>query len=159
LPWQDESAQTVTMDELRLSGCDYFLTSPLSGCRVSITDKYITHIANQSSTTHAATQEGRDRAEEEVARVAGKPAHRRKLSESDASRPGRRFASESVAVADYDYIVDENNKVVEDVVVLGFRDKQGWTLKWLDVRSDRHPQGQWRAFAPIAPSVTPPPKQ
>ncbi|RDK02459.1 hypothetical protein DLM46_12765 [Paraburkholderia lacunae] len=48
LPWKNQSCEYVPMTTLTESGCRYFLTSMLTGCRFVVTETYVAHISTQS---------------------------------------------------------------------------------------------------------------
>ncbi|MCF1428620.1 MAG: hypothetical protein LPD71_11910 [Shewanella sp.] len=65
LPWKDKSVESVSWEQLELSGCSCFLTSELTGCRLTITDRGIVHTAFVQNVWGAIflCQYGRDTAE------------------------------------------------------------------------------------------------
>jgi hypothetical protein len=93
LPWKNNDATYVTLDDLNKSGCKYFMTSELSGCRFSFVKApkdngevgYLAHIANNPSQNIDPTQRARSKREKEIAdkelfNLGG--AHRRSASTS-----------------------------------------------------------------------------
>jgi hypothetical protein len=155
LPWKNRSAEKVLLTDLNNSGCDYFLTSMLSGCRFVATEFYVAHISNEqgiSDSSVTTTREGRDLAEgpllapSKPTEAHGYSESRRKLSISPL--PVGESASRGLeAIAKHDIIASyqRGDKAgVGSALVLGYKVGEEWTYKWLKFTAGANsPEGTW----------------
>jgi hypothetical protein len=129
LPWKNRSVTKIERSVVEGSGCDFFLTTMLSGCRFVYDGTVLAHVANDAG--HGAGTDQRGLAEGEHG-IASSSASYRRLSCSDLTAPN----IES-------YFMEEKDK--GRAMVWGTRGEAGWSYKWLK-HTNVAPKGKWFAF-------------
>jgi len=138
LPWSSGLDSTfeqllgsefVTIEDLNISDCQFFMTSNLSGCRFVATDKYLTHISKAHLSTLyfkggsdvADDANARDKAEETLI-TRYKPTKRLALSPSNTNSS---FCKSMPYSSHYSY------HDVDTAFVIGIKTGETWTRKYL----------------------------
>lgn len=139
LPWKNISVEKVMMSALNASGCDYFLTSMLTGCRFVATDIYVAHISNEQASGQdiTTTQQARDAVETPLMMKVG---HRRKLSITAQDKRGIDWTGEDT-ISSYKRSADLQTG---SAFVIGYKDEGAWKFKWLKHSlGENFPDGVW----------------
>ena len=141
LPWMQCKVEKVTLADLNNSGCNYFLTSMLDGCRFVANDELVAHIAYQQPylSDKSGSSQARDNAELKM--MEGRtPVNRRKLSISDVNWDGLYWNDDDRHLS----YKRAGTKACGSAFVIGYKDNGTWNFKWLkhDV-SSTNSSGTW----------------
>lgn len=141
LPWSsvhdNGGTEYIEIDELKASGCEFFMTSNLSGCRFVATNKYLAHFSCAQKISDKAIEDTEGRASAE-----------QKLNENKNFQPTKRLAlsisdiSESQSSPEVwrggHYSYRRNDKGSGIAFVIGIKKNDDWVIKYLKT-SDRGP--------------------
>ncbi|MYM34973.1 hypothetical protein GTP38_11565 [Duganella sp. FT94W] len=143
LPWSNGEITKVTMEQLKYSRCDYFLTSTFSGCRFVETDTLVAHVAYHQR-GHSSDSTGRDISEWNRLHGRVPPKLRRAMSFSNGGTA--MTFGESSLVSYGNGAPDKDTYSKSRAVVIGYKTGETWNFVRL-VYTQGDTRGVWSRFS------------
>jgi len=135
-------AEFVTIEKLNKSGCHFFLTSSLSGCRFVATDKYLAHFSKIHGKNGSV--EARDNAEKELEDKFQELRSTKRLALSQSELSADEYPSPGKKKFSYYYA----GSGISTAFIIGIKEDNGtWTIKYLShYKGCNRPEGVWQTM-------------